>query len=68
MFTAMEKAWLRQSITTQTKALIRSKQKETPGGEIERLRNKEIDALNNLQKKVEEINATAAPETTQQKK
>lgn len=64
MFTNMEKQWLSQCIKTQRAALVRSKNKEVAGGEIERLRNKEIEYLNNLQIKVEGITDDEKIQTT----
>lgn len=46
--TAMERAWVRQALTTQRAALMRSRQKEIAGSEIWSLRGKEIDSLNVL--------------------
>jgi hypothetical protein len=47
-FAALEKAWIKQSIAVQIKALMRSRQKEIAGGEVWALRGKELDFLNAL--------------------
>jgi hypothetical protein len=45
---AMQRAWVAQSLATQRGVLVRSRQKEMPGGQIHELRGKEIAALDAL--------------------
>lgn len=41
----LERGWIKQSLETQKKVLLRSRSKEITGGEIWALRGKEIDVL-----------------------
>lgn len=43
--TALDRAWIMQSLDNQAKMLARSRQKEISGGEVWVLRGKEIDTL-----------------------
>lgn len=44
----LERVWIKQSIGSQIKMLLRSRQKEIAGGEVWVLRGKEIDVLNSI--------------------
>lgn len=45
---AMERAWIQQSLQLQRASLIRSRGKEIAGGDIWTLRGKEVEALTSL--------------------